>query len=317
MEQAAADFAALRESLVAAFEALEGGRFRRDKWKSALGAGESAVIEDGAFFERAGINFSRVAGARLPSAALAGRDSAFAGRASALADRASALADRAFTACGVSAVFHPRNPYCPTAHLNARFFAVGDKWWFGGGIDLTPYYGFVADCAGFHRACKTALDALDARLYPRFKRQCDEYFFLPHRGEARGIGGVFFDDFRARGFDFSRQVALAVGGAFVPAVLPIWRRRKNRAYGRRERDFQLLRRGRYVEFNLTRDRGTLFGLQSGGRAESILISMPPAARWRYQSRPQTAAEARLTRDFLPPRDWAGDETAAKNRARGE
>ena len=222
MEQAAADFAALRESLVAAFEALEGGRFRRDKWKSALGAGESAVIEDGAFFERAGINFSRVAGARLPSAALAGRDSA-------LADRASALADRAFTACGVSAVFHPRNPYCPTAHLNARFFAVGDKWWFGGGIDLTPYYGFVADCAGFHRACKSALDALDARLYPRFKRQCDEYFFLPHRGEARGIGGVFFDDFRARGFDFSRQVALAVGGAFVPAVLPIWRRRKNRA----------------------------------------------------------------------------------------
>ena len=303
MEQAAADFAALRESLVAAFEALEGGRFRRDKWKSALGAGESAVIEDGAFFERAGINFSRVAGARLPSAALAGRDSALAGH--------------AFSACGVSAVFHPRNPYCPTAHLNARFFAVGDKWWFGGGVDLTPYYGFVADCAGFHRACKSALDALDARLYPRFKRQCDEYFFLPHRGEARGIGGVFFDDFRARGFDFSRQVALAVGGAFVPAVLPIWRRRKNRVYGRRERDFQLLRRGRYVEFNLTRDRGTLFGLQSGGRAESILISMPPAARWRYQSRPQTAAEARLTRDFLPPRDWAGDETAGKIRARGE
>ena len=301
--QAAADFAALRESLVAAFEALEGGRFRRDKWKSALGAGESAVIEDGAFFERAGINFSRVAGARLPSAALAGRDSALAGR--------------AFSACGVSAVFHPRNPYCPTAHLNARFFAVGDKWWFGGGIDLTPYYGFVADCAGFHRACKSTLDSLDARLYPRFKRQCDEYFFLPHRGEARGIGGVFFDDFRARGFDFSRQVALAVGGAFVPAVLPIWRRRKNRVYGRRERDFQLLRRGRYVEFNLTRDRGTLFGLQSGGRAESILISMPPAARWRYQARPQTAAEARLTRDFLPPRDWAGDKTAAKNRARGE
>ena len=303
MEQAAADFAALRESLVAAFEALEGGRFRRDKWKSALGAGESAVIEDGAFFERAGINFSRVAGARLPSAALAGRDSALAGC--------------AFSACGVSAVFHPRNPYCPTAHLNARFFAVGDKWWFGGGVDLTPYYGFVADCAGFHRACKSALDALDARLYPRFKRQCDEYFFLPHRGEARGIGGVFFDDFRVRGFDFSRQVALAVGGAFVPAVLPIWRRRKNRVYGRRERDFQLLRRGRYVEFNLTRDRGTLFGLQSGGRAESILISMPPAARWRYQSRPQTAAEARLTRDFLPPRDWAGDKTAGKTRARGE
>ena len=310
MEQAAADFAALRESLVAAFEALEGGRFRRDKWKSALGAGESAVIEDGAFFERAGINFSRVAGARLPSAALAGRDSALAGR-------ASALAGHAFSACGVSAVFHPRIPYCPTAHLNTRFFAVGDKWWFGGGIDLTPYYGFVADCAGFHRACKTALDALDARLYPRFKRQCDEYFFLPHRGEARGIGGVFFDDFRARGFDFSRQVALAVGGAFVPAVLPIWRRRKNRVYGRRERDFQLLRRGRYVEFNLTRDRGTLFGLQSGGRAESILISMPPAARWRYQSRPQTTAEARLTRDFLPPRDWAGSETAGKNRAQGE
>ena len=303
MEQAAADFAALRESLVAAFEALEGGRFHRDKWKSALGVGESAVIEDGVFFERAGINFSRVAGARLPSAALAGR--------------ASALAGHAFSACGVSAVFHPRNPYCPTAHLNARFFAVGDKWWFGGGVDLTPYYGFVADCAGFHRACKTALDALDARLYPRFKRQCDEYFFLPHRGEARGIGGVFFDDFRARGFNFSRQVALAVGGAFVPAVLPIWRRRKNRAYDRRERDFQLLRRGRYVEFNLTRDRGTLFGLQSGGRAESILISMPPAARWRYQSRPQTAAEARLARDFLPPRDWAGEETAGKNRARGE
>ena len=317
MEQAAADFAALRESLVAAFEALEGGRFRRDKWKSALGAGESAVIEDGAFFERAGINFSRVAGARLPSAALAGRASALAGRDSALAGRASALAGHAFSACGVSAVFHPRNPYCPTAHLNARFFAVGDKWWFGGGIDLTPYYGFVADCAGFHRACKSALDALDSRLYPRFKRQCDEYFFLPHRGEARGIGGVFFDDFRARGFNFSRQVALAVGGAFVPAVLPIWRRRKNRVYGRRERDFQLLRRGRYVEFNLTRDRGTLFGLQSGGRAESILISMPPAARWRYQSRPQTAAEARLTRDFLPPRDWAGGETATKNRARGE
>lgn len=296
MDAAADDFSALRESLIAAFEALEGGRFLRDRWESALGAGETAVIEDGAFFERAGVNFSRVAGKRLPAAARVGRDGDLAGR--------------PFAACGVSAVLHPRNPYCPTAHLNARFFAVGDKWWFGGGVDLTPYYGFVADCAGFHRACKSALDALDSRLYPRFKRRCDEYFFLPHRGEARGVGGVFFDDFRARGFDFSRRVALAVGGAFLPATLPIWRRRKSRVYGRREREFQLLRRGRYVEFNLTRDRGTLFGLQFGGRAESILISMPPAVRWRYQALPQTAAEARLARDFLRPRDWIGEGAPA-------
>jgi coproporphyrinogen III oxidase len=236
------------------------------------------------------VNLSRVQGNRLPSSASAARPQ---------------LAGQAYEAMGVSLVLHPRNPYCPTVHLNVRFFSAGDTWWFGGGMDLTPYYGFEEDARHFHAACKQALERSGPDYYPRFKRWCDEYFHLKHRNEARGIGGIFFDDLADRDLEFSFGLVRSVGDAFLGAYLPILERRRNTPFGRRERDFQLYRRGRYVEFNLVYDRGTLFGLQSGGRTESILMSLPPHAAWRYDWQPAPdSPEEKLYTDFLRPRDWA-------------
>jgi coproporphyrinogen III oxidase len=292
--QAVHEFLArLQDGIVASLEELDGGRFRRDAWTRAEGGGGvTCVIENGNFFERGGVNLSRVQGARLPPSASAVRPQ---------------LAGRAYEAMGVSLVMHPRNPYCPTAHLNLRFFSTKDEtpvWWFGGGMDLTPYYGFAEDARHFHGACRDALAPFGADYYPRFKRGCDEYFSLRHRGEARGIGGVFFDDLADRDFDFSFALTRSVGEHFLPAYLPILEKRKDSPYGERERAFQAYRRGRYVEFNLVYDRGTLFGLQSGGRTESILVSMPPRAEWRYDWKPEPGSpEEKLYRDFLKPRDW--------------
>jgi coproporphyrinogen III oxidase len=210
---------------------------------------------------------------------------------------------------GVSLVFHPRNPYAPTVHMNVRFFTTTGEgnqrvWWFGGGMDLTPYYGFEEDAQHFHQTCRNALEPFGSELHPRFKQWCDEYFYLKHRKEARGVGGVFFDDFNAAGFEKSFAMTQSVGDHFIDAYLPILKRRKDIAYGERERDFQAYRRGRYVEFNLVFDRGTLFGLQSGGRTESILMSLPPIVKWRYDWQPEAGSpEAKLYTDFLPHRDW--------------
>ncbi|MBI4294319.1 MAG: oxygen-dependent coproporphyrinogen oxidase [Betaproteobacteria bacterium] len=292
----------LQESIVAALEDLEGAPFRRDTWQRAEatggldgGGGDSRIIEEGSLFERGVVGFSHVLGARLPPSASAAR---------------AELAGRGFEAMGVSLVLHPRNPYVPTVHLNVRFFVAtktgeAPVFWFGGGMDLTPYYGFAEDCAHFHRSCKAALDSFGPEHHPRFKRWCDEYFFLRHRNEPRGIGGIFFDDLNAPGFDASFAMAQSVGEHFLSAYVPILQRRRHLPYGERERDFQAYRRGRYVEFNLVYDRGTLFGLQSGGRTESILMSLPPLVKWRYDWRPEAgSAEERLYTEFLPPRDWA-------------
>jgi coproporphyrinogen III oxidase len=251
-------------------------------------------MENGPLFERAGVNFSHVSGGRLPPSASAARPE---------------LAGRGFEAMGVSLVLHPRNPFCPTVHLNVRFLlatrdAERPVWWFGGGMDLTPYYGFEEDARHFHAACKSAFAAFGEACYPRFKRWCDEYFFIKHRNEPRGIGGIFFDDLSEPDFESCFALAQSVGDHFVPAYVPIVARRRDHAYGDRERDFQAYRRGRYVEFNLVYDRGTLFGLQSGGRIESILMSLPPIVKWRYDWKPEPgSAEARLYPDFLKPRDW--------------
>jgi len=282
--------AGLQARIVAALEAADGGSFRTDSWQRAEGGGGvTRVIEDGALFERAGVNLSRVSGSSLPPSASAARPQ---------------LAGRAYEAMGLSLVLHPRNPYCPTVHMNVRFFSAGDAWWFGGGMDLTPYYGFAEDARHFHLTCRDALAPLGAEYYPRYKRWCDQYFHLRHRGEPRGIGGIFFDDLAERDFDFSFALTRSVGEHFLDAYLPILERRKAMPYAERERAFQAYRRGRYVEFNLVYDRGTLFGLQSGGRTESILMSMPPAAAWRYDWKPQPgSAEEALYRDFLVPRDW--------------
>jgi coproporphyrinogen III oxidase len=285
--------AGLQRDIVAALQAIDGGSFRSDAWTRAEGGGGiTRVIEDGKLFERGGVNLSRVHGERLPPSASAVRPQ---------------LAGRRFEAMGVSLVLHPRNPYCPTAHLNVRFFCTRDEnpvWWFGGGMDLTPYYGFAEDARHFHGACRDALAPFGAEYYPRFKRWCDEYFSLRHRGEARGVGGIFFDDLADRDFDFSFALMRSVGEHFLPAYLPILEKRKDAAYGERERAFQAYRRGRYVEFNLVYDRGTLFGLQSGGRTESILVSMPPRAEWRYDWKPEPGSpEEKLYTDFLKPRDW--------------
>jgi coproporphyrinogen III oxidase len=280
-------FTGLQASIVAALERLDGGTFRGDSWTRAEGGGGVArVIEDGALFERGGVNFSRVQGSTLPPSATAARPQ---------------LAGRAFEAMGVSLVLHPRNPYCPTVHMNVRLFAAGDIWWFGGGMDLTPYYGFEEDAKHFHATCKAAAGA----HYPRFKRWCDEYFYLKHRQEPRGIGGIFFDDLNEPDFDTCFALLRSVGDAFLPAYVPIVERRRDAPYGEREREFQAYRRGRYVEFNLVYDRGTLFGLQSGGRTEAILMSLPPRVLWRYDWKPEPGSgEERLYTDFLRPRDWA-------------
>jgi coproporphyrinogen III oxidase len=290
----------LQQSIIDALQAEDGQTFATDGWTRApeerlQGDGLTRLVEEGGVFERGGCNFSHVKGPALPPSATQHR-----------AD----LAGAPFEAMGVSLVMHPRNPFVPTVHMNVRMFAALPAGrepvvWFGGGMDLTPYYGFEEDAAHFHRTCRNALVPFGTDKYPRFKTWCDEYFFLKHRGEPRGIGGVFFDDFAELGFDASFAMLRAVGDAFVPAYRPIVQRRRGLAYGERERDFQAYRRGRYVEFNLVFDRGTLFGLQSGGRTESILMSMPPVVKWRYDWRPEPGTpEARLYSDFLRPRDWA-------------
>ena len=251
-------------------------------------------MSTGAVFEKAGVGFSHVTGAALPASATATRPE---------------LAGKAFQALGVSLVLHPLNPYVPTVHLNVRFFIAGEGadavWWFGGGFDLTPYYGFTADCIHWHRTAREACEPFGADLHPRFKKWCDDYFFLKHRQEARGIGGLFFDDFNALGFTRSFALTRSVGDAFLPAYLPIVQQRKATPYSQRERDFQLYRRGRYVEFNLVWDRGTHFGLQSGGRTESILMSLPPLVAWHYNWQPALGTpEAQLMDDFLKPKNWA-------------
>jgi coproporphyrinogen III oxidase len=285
----------LQARIVAALEAADGLPFRTDAWERPEGGGGiSRLIEEGNVLERGGVNFSHVLGSQLPPSASAHRPE---------------LAGRRWEAMGVSLVLHPRNPYAPTVHMNVRcFVAMKDGeapvFWFGGGMDLTPYYGFEDDAQHFHATCKNALDPFGTDLHPRFKAWCDRYFFLKHRNEPRGIGGVFFDDFSEGGFDHAFAMTKSVGDAFLDAYLPILQRRKDIAYGERERDFQAYRRGRYVEFNLVYDRGTLFGLQSGGRTESILMSLPPIVKWRYDWHPEPgSAEASLYTDFLTARDW--------------
>jgi len=282
--------ASLQERIVSALERIDGGRFRSDSWQRAEGGGGvSRVLEDGGVIERGGVNLSRVQGKALPPSASASRPQ---------------IAGRAWEAMGVSLVLHPRNPYCPTVHMNVRFFCAGDVWWFGGGMDLTPYYGFAEDARHFHAACRDALDPFGAEHYPRYKRWCDEYFHLKHRNEPRGIGGIFFDDLSQPDFDTCFALTRSVGEHFLPAYVPILERRQQQAFGEREREFQAYRRGRYVEFNLVYDRGTLFGLQSGGRTESILMSMPPRVAWRYDWQPAPdSPEERLYREFLVPKDW--------------
>ena len=288
----------LQELIVERMQQVDGKTFRRDGWERPEGGGGlSCLVEEGDVLERGGVNFSHVKGDKLPPSASAHRPE---------------LAGRRWEAMGVSLVMHPRNPYAPTSHMNVRFF-VAEKdgeapvWWFGGGMDLTPYYGFEEDAAHFHHMCRRALDPFDAALYPRFKQWCDEYFFLKHRNEPRGIGGIFFDDLSEGGFEQCLSLIESVGDHFLAAYVPILQRRAGLPYGERERDFQLYRRGRYVEFNLVFDRGTLFGLQSGGRTESILMSMPPLVKWRYDWQPEPGSpEARLYSDFLRPRDWLAE-----------
>jgi coproporphyrinogen III oxidase len=287
----------LQAKIIEALEVVDGKTFLHDSWQRPEGGGgNSCMLEGGNVFERAGVGFSHVLGNKLPPAATIAHPEA---------------AGRAWEAMGVSLVMHPRNPYAPTVHMNIRFFVAkatteskADIWWFGGGMDLTPYYGFSEDCEHFHRTNKTALDGFNAHYYPKFKKHCDEYFYLKHRKEPRGIGGIFFDDFNELGFEQSFALQRAVGDSFLQAYLPILQRRKDTPYGEKERDFQAYRRGRYVEFNLVFDRGTLFGLQSNGRTESILMSMPPIVKWRYDWKPENgSAEAKLYTDFLIDRDW--------------
>ncbi|WP_339939331.1 oxygen-dependent coproporphyrinogen oxidase [Undibacterium luofuense] len=285
----------LQARIIAALEQLDGKAFLTDSWQRAEGGGGiTRLVEEGNVFERGGVNFSHVKGSTLPPSAAANRPD---------------VAGQPWEAMGVSLVLHPRNPYVPTVHMNVRFFSTCDAqgnpvWWFGGGMDLTPYYGFEEDAVHFHRTCRDALTPFGEDLYPRFKNWCDNYFYLKHRQEARGIGGVFFDDFNEVSFEHSFAMMRSVGDSFIPAYVPIAERRQAIAYGERERDFQAYRRGRYVEFNLVFDRGTHFGLQSGGRTESILMSMPPVVKWRYQWHPEDGTpEARLWTDFLPHREW--------------
>jgi coproporphyrinogen III oxidase len=290
---------ALQASILDGLQALEPKPFTRDAWTRATdsplqGHGASCLVEGGEVFERGGCNFSHVRGQKLPITASA---------------RHPHLAGSPFEAMGVSLVMHPRNPFVPTVHLNVRLLMVkpvdaAPTFWFGGGMDLTPYYGDHSDVVHFHQACKTALDAHGADKYPRFKTACDDYFYLKHRQEARGVGGVFFDDFSELGAQGSWDMTRAVGHAFLPAYVPIVQARANTVYGEHQRDFQAYRRGRYVEFNLVYDRGTLFGLHGGGRTESILMSMPPVVHWKYDWSPALGTpEAGLYSDFLPKRNW--------------
>ncbi|MDB5802534.1 MAG: oxygen-dependent coproporphyrinogen oxidase [Rhodocyclales bacterium] len=321
----------LQSRIVASLEAFDGKTFHTDSWQRPDGgSGITRVIENGNFFERGGVNFSHVIGDKLPPSASANRPE---------------LEGAAYEALGVSLVLHPRNPYCPTVHMNVRFFStrgesiadmdetpaprfaasplrrqdvpaprtrqtkprnatVNPSWWFGGGMDLTPYYPAEEDVRHFHQVCRMAVTPFGAELHPRFKAWCDRYFFLKHRNEPRGVGGLFFDDFNELGFEQCFSLTASVGDAFLDAYLPIIERHRDTPYGERERDFQAYRRGRYVEFNLVSDRGTLFGLQSGGRTESILMSMPPVVNWRYDWHPEAGSpEERLYTEFLTARDW--------------
>jgi coproporphyrinogen III oxidase len=286
---------ALQDRITAALENTDSVKFQRDVWERPEGGGgESRILSDGAVFERAGVSFSHVLGDKMPPSASSLRPE---------------IAGAPFEAMGLSLVFHPRNPHVPTTHCNIRFFVARpanepEVWWFGGGFDLTPYYPHDEDVLHWHRTARDACQAFGADVYEKYKGWCDRYFYLPHRNETRGVGGLFFDDLNENGFDRSFAFQRSVGDHFLPAFMPILERRKEQPYGDRERQFQLYRRGRYVEFNLVYDRGTLFGLQSRGRTESILMSMPPLVRWEYDWRPAPGSpEARLYEDFLHPRDF--------------
>jgi coproporphyrinogen III oxidase len=288
----------LQDRICAALEAADGqAHFSEDRFEhDSGGGGRTRVIAEGAVVEKGGVNYSHVRGESLPPSASARRPE---------------LAGRPFEAIGVSLVIHPKNPYVPTSHMNVRFFIAGPEsdtptWWFGGGFDLTPYYAFEEDVLHWHRVARDACDRFDPDYYARFKAWCDEYFFIRHRDEARGVGGLFFDDLNTPDFGHCFGFVEAVGNAYVEAYIPIVERRRDIAFGEREREFQLYRRGRYVEFNLVYDRGTLFGLQSRGRTESILMSLPPLVSWRYNWQPEPgSAEAELYDRFLPPRNWLG------------
>jgi coproporphyrinogen III oxidase len=288
-------FLSLQQNTVATLSALEKRSFRRDAWdRPEGGSGISCLIEDGELFERGGVNFSHVFGSSMPPSASASRPH---------------LAGRAFEVMGLSLVMHPLNPYVPTVHMNVRFFVArkeGEEpiWWFGGGMDLTPFYGFEEDARQFHQTCRDALAPYGSGLHARFKKWCDEYFYIKHRREPRGVGGIFFDDFNELSFAQSFAMTRSVGDGLLLAYVPIIMRRRATPFTERERDFQAYRRGRYVEFNLLYDRGTLFGLQSGGRTESILMSLPPIVKWRYDWRPEPgSAEEKLYAEFLTGRDW--------------
>jgi len=301
----------LQQRICSAIEQEDGrARFREDRWQRqpddrqettlSAGGGRSRVLSEGAVFEQAGVNFSHVSGASLPPSATAARPE---------------LCERSFQALGVSVVIHPRNPHVPTCHTNVRFLSAekpGEKdvWWFGGGYDLTPYYPVLEDVVAWHEVARSACAPFGDDVYPRYKAWCDRYFYLKHRQEPRGVGGLFFDDLNEWGFERCFAFQRAVGDSFLDAYVPIVQRRKNTAWTEEQRRFQLYRRGRYVEFNLVYDRGTLFGLQSGGRTESILMSLPPLVRWEYDWQPQAGSpEAVLYEDYLRPRDWLGMESA--------
>jgi coproporphyrinogen III oxidase len=285
----------LQSNIVLALERIDGGAFLRDEWhRPEGGGGISRLIENGKVIERGGVNFSHVKGATMPKSATASRPE---------------LEGAPWEAMGVSLVMHPRNPYAPTTHMNVRFFVASPKdkapvWWFGGGMDLTPYYGFEDDAIHWHQTAKTSVEKFGDDFYPRFKAHCDKYFFLKHRNEPRGIGGTFFDDFTELGFEQSFALMRSVGEHFITGYAPILERRKDTPFGEREHDWQLYRRGRYVEFNLVWDRGTLFGLQSNGRTEAILMSMPPLVKWDYMRTPEAGSQEEIfMRDFLRARDW--------------
>ena len=285
----------LQNKIVDSLQIVDGKNFLIDSWqRKEGGGGTTSILEDGNVFERAGVGFSSVTGAKLPKTAT---------------DAHPELENRKWEAMGVSLVFHPHNPFVPTIHMNIRFFIASkdnetDIWWFGGGVDLTPYYPFKEDVVYFHQSLKNTLDNFDKNLYRKFKKNCDEYFLISHRNEARGIGGIFFDDFTDNNFDYCFNLIKAIGNSLTKIYLPIVQKRKNNKFTKRERDFQLYRRSRYVEFNLLQDRGTLFGIQSKGRVESILMSMPPLVKWSYDWKAEKGSEEeKLYTDFLPPIDW--------------
>lgn len=285
----------LQDEICAEFSGKDGANFKEDSWERAEGGGgRTRVLAEGAVIEKGGVNFSHVTGAALPASASASRPE---------------LANRSFTAMGVSLVIHPRNPYVPTTHMNVRFFSADKEgeapvWWFGGGYDLTPYYGYEEDCQHWHQTAKNACDPFGEEIYPRLRDWCEDYFYIKHRQEPRGVGGIFFDDFNKPGFDQSFAFMRSIGDSFLKAYLPIFERRKDTPYGDRERAFQAYRRGRYVEFNLVYDRGTIFGLQTGGRTESILMSLPPKVEWHYDWLPEKGSpEEELYTKYLVKTDW--------------